>query len=82
MKKTLAILSLLIMATACAAPVNSVSFGKKCHVVADVNDPGMERMTTSYIWFYHDKSGLPATAEQCPAKVTKSKDRVVSQTKK
>lgn len=64
--KTLAILSLLFLATACAAPVNSVSFGKKCHVVADTKEPGVERMTSSYIWFYNSKSGLPATADQCP----------------
>lgn len=66
MKKILAILSLLFLATACAAPVNSVSFGKKCEVNGD-------KMTSSYIWFYDSKSGLPATAEQCPPKEKKTK---------
>jgi len=72
MKKTLAIISLLLI-TACAAPVNSVSFGKKCHTVADVSEPGTTRTTSSYIWFYHNKTGLPATAEQCPPKETTKK---------
>lgn len=73
MKKTIAILSLLFLATACAAPVNSISFGKKCHTVADVNEPGTTRTTSSYIWFYDSKSGLPATTEQCPPKEKKTK---------
>ena len=66
MKKTLAIVSLLTVVTACAAPVNSVSFGKKCEVNGD-------KMTSSYIWFYHNKTGLPATADQCPPKAKKTK---------
>ena len=67
MKKILTILSLLTLTTACAAPVDRISFGKKCHVVSDVKEPGLERTTTSYIWFYNNKTGLPATADQCPA---------------
>lgn len=73
MKKTLTILSLLILVKACAAPVNSVSFGKKCHTVSDVNEPTTIRTTSSYIWFYDSKSGLPATSEQCPPKEKKTK---------
>ena len=69
MKKILVILSLLTLTTACAAPVDRISFGKKCHVVSDVKEPGVERTTTSYIWFYNNKTGLPATADQCPATV-------------
>jgi len=66
MKKTLALISLLSLVTACAAPVNSVSFGKKCESNGD-------KLTSSYIWFYDSKTGLPATAEQCPPKETKKK---------
>jgi hypothetical protein len=73
MKNILAIGALLFLTAACAVPVDRVSFGKKCHVVADVKDPGMERMTTSYVWFYNNKTGLPATAEQCPPKEKKTK---------
>jgi hypothetical protein len=72
MKKTFAII-LLLLVTACAAPVNSISFGKKCHTVADVNEPGTTRTTTSYIWFYDSKTGLPATTGQCPPKETTKK---------
>lgn len=64
-------MALLFLVTACAAPVDRISFGKKCHVVADTKEPGVERMTSSYIWFYNNKSGLPATAEQCPPKTNK-----------
>jgi hypothetical protein len=69
--KTLSIITLLFLVTACAAPVDRISFGKKCHVVADTKEPGVERMTSSYIWFYNNKSGLPATADQCPPKKSK-----------
>lgn len=71
MKTTLAILSLLTLTVACAAPVDRIAFGKKCHTVSDVKEPGVERTTSSYIWFYNNKSGLPATAEQCPPKESK-----------
>jgi hypothetical protein len=71
MKNTLAIVSLLFVTAACAAPVDRISFGKKCHVVSDVKEPGVERTTTSYIWFYNNKTGLPATADQCPAMTSK-----------
>jgi len=73
MKTTLAILLLLTLVTACAAPVDRISFGKKCHTVSDVKDPGVERTTTSYIWFYNKKTGLPATSEQCPPKEIETK---------
>ena len=69
--KTLSIITLLFLLTACAAPVDSISFGKKCHVVADTQEPGVERMTSSYVWFYNKESGLPATADQCPPKKSK-----------
>ena len=69
--KTLSIVTLLFLVTACAAPVDRISFGKKCHVVVDNKEPEVERTTTSYIWFYNKKSGLPATADQCPAKSIK-----------
>jgi hypothetical protein len=71
MKNILATASLMFLITACAAPVDRISFGKKCHVVSDVKEPGVERTTTSYIWFYNNKTGLPATADQCPAKSIK-----------
>lgn len=54
----------LLVLTSCAAPVNSVSFGKKCESNGD-------KLTSSYIWFYDSKTGLPATADQCPPKVKK-----------
>lgn len=65
------IIALLFLVTACAAPVDRISFGKKCHVVSDTKEPGVERMTSSYVWFYNNKSGLPATADQCPPKESK-----------
>ena len=63
--KTLTITALLFLVTACAAPVDRVSFGKKCHVTDG------DRMTSSYVWFYKKESGLPATADQCPPKKSK-----------
>jgi hypothetical protein len=69
-KLTIIGLGLLALAS-CAAPVNKVSFGKKCHTVADTKESGVTRTTTSYVWFYDSKSGLPATADQCPPKEKK-----------
>jgi len=69
--KNLSIVLILLIITACAAPVNSVSFGKKCHVVTDATHPSSENMTSSYVWFYDSKTGLPATGDQCPPRVTK-----------
>ena len=65
MKKTLAIVSVLLLITACSQPINAVKFGKRCIAQTDKQDPEITRVSYSYVWFYNKQAGMDANKKDC-----------------